>query len=82
MIRCDSCQNWFHGNCVGIDETEATKMEKMKTQFMCSLCTTRKQDQLTPESPSCEGEESCDQQKTPQVRVAFGSPAIYDFLWL
>lgn len=79
MICCDICQNWFHGSCVGVDENETTKMEKTKPQYMCSLCTTRKQDQLTLESPSCEGEESRDQQKTLQVRIAFGSPGIWDF---
>lgn len=78
MICCDSCQNWFHGSCVGIDENEPTQMEKTKQQYTCSLCTTRKQD--LPESPSHEGKESHDQQKTFKVRIAFGSSAICNFL--
>lgn len=79
MICCDSCENWFHGSCVGIEENEANKMEKIKPQYMCSICTTRKQDPLLPDSP-CEGEESNDQHKILQVRIAFGSQAICDLL--
>lgn len=79
MIRCDSCQNWFHSSCVGIEENEATKTEKIKPKYICSLCVTKKQDPHLPESP-CEGEENNEQHGILQVRIEFGSLAICDFL--
>jgi len=34
MIACDVCDDWFHGECVGISEEEGIKMEK----YICRLC--------------------------------------------
>ncbi|KAK5894952.1 hypothetical protein CesoFtcFv8_011592 [Champsocephalus esox] len=49
MICCDICQNWFHGDCVGISATQGRKMEKEGQEYVCPPCTTRKQIQLQPE---------------------------------
>lgn len=78
MICCDSCQNWFHGSCVGVEDNEATMMEKIKPQYICTLCITKKQDPLLPKSP-CEGGQSNEQQKVFQVRIVFCFLAIRDF---
>ena len=34
MIQCDSCEVWYHGACVGIQETDVAKMDT----FVCSRC--------------------------------------------
>jgi len=34
MICCDKCENWYHGNCIEIDEKESKKMNN----FVCSVC--------------------------------------------
>lgn len=34
MIPCHKCQNWFHGECVGLTRQKAT----MVKQFFCPLC--------------------------------------------
>eukprot|EP01080_Neovahlkampfia_damariscottae_P011505 gene11505-4669_t len=34
MLHCDHCENWFHGDCVGIKETETSKID----QFICQRC--------------------------------------------
>ncbi|XP_044068420.1 uncharacterized protein LOC122883584 [Siniperca chuatsi] len=49
MICCDSCQEWFHGNCVGISETQGRNMETKGQEYICPPCTTKKQSQLQPE---------------------------------
>ncbi len=33
-IGCDLCSNWYHGECVGITEKEAKKMD----DYICSEC--------------------------------------------
>uniref|UniRef100_A0AAQ6IST7 Death inducer-obliterator 1 n=1 Tax=Anabas testudineus TaxID=64144 RepID=A0AAQ6IST7_ANATE len=50
MICCDSCQDWFHGDCVGIDETQGHKTEKKGQQYICPTCTTKKRLSSDPHS--------------------------------
>lgn len=34
MVFCESCQRWFHGECVGITTKDAEKIET----FHCPKC--------------------------------------------
>ena len=38
MIGCDTCEEWYHGPCVGITESQAAKVEK----YVCVRCNTVK----------------------------------------
>jgi len=38
MIGCDSCDDWFHGPCVGVSESRADKV----TKYVCLRCSIRK----------------------------------------
>ncbi|CAM4944756.1 unnamed protein product [Rotaria socialis] len=38
MLRCDSCANWFHGDCVGMTKEEAKELELDGNDFVCSSC--------------------------------------------
>ncbi|KAL2103618.1 hypothetical protein ACEWY4_000486 [Coilia grayii] len=38
MICCDRCQEWFHGDCVGISEKRGSLMEKNKEEYVCPNC--------------------------------------------
>ncbi|KAI3357554.1 hypothetical protein L3Q82_015971, partial [Scortum barcoo] len=49
MICCDSCQDWFHGNCVGISQTQGRQMERKGQEYICPRCTAKKQSQLQSE---------------------------------
>uniref|UniRef100_A0A3Q0QPE3 Death inducer-obliterator 1 n=1 Tax=Amphilophus citrinellus TaxID=61819 RepID=A0A3Q0QPE3_AMPCI len=50
MICCDICQEWFHGECVGVSETQGRQMEKKGQEYICPPCTLKKQSQLQAES--------------------------------
>lgn len=38
-MGCDLCNNWFHGDCVGISEAQAESMD----EFICGDCKRQKQ---------------------------------------
>lgn len=38
MICCDRCQEWFHGDCVGISEKRGRLMEKNGEDYICPNC--------------------------------------------
>ncbi|KAK3922525.1 Transmembrane 7 superfamily member 3 [Frankliniella fusca] len=44
MICCDQCDNWFHGDCVGIMESQKHLLKKV--QWHCHLCKLDVQKQL------------------------------------
>ncbi|KAF0295039.1 Death-inducer obliterator 1 [Amphibalanus amphitrite] len=44
MICCDKCEDWFHGNCVGVTRAMGAQMEEEGRDWVCPLCK-RKQKQ-------------------------------------
>lgn len=45
MIQCDSCEEWFHGSCVGIEEHQASDIERYhcpQCAFLCGPLTLKK----------------------------------------
>ncbi|XP_063218443.1 death-inducer obliterator 1 [Bacillus rossius redtenbacheri] len=38
MIRCDGCEDWFHGTCVGVTEAEGHRMENRGIYWSCPKC--------------------------------------------
>lgn len=38
MICCDLCDEWYHGDCVGIKPRDGKRMEKEKIEFVCNSC--------------------------------------------
>ena len=39
MICCDQCEEWFHGDCVGITVGQGKRMERAGQDYICPICT-------------------------------------------
>ncbi|KAJ8370661.1 hypothetical protein SKAU_G00106890 [Synaphobranchus kaupii] len=39
MICCDRCEEWFHGDCVGITEARGRLLERNGEDYSCPSCT-------------------------------------------
>lgn len=48
MICCDRCEEWFHGDCVGITEVRGRLMERNSEDYVCPNCTTKKAQSTKP----------------------------------
>ncbi|XP_062947763.1 death-inducer obliterator 1 isoform X2 [Cynocephalus volans] len=57
MICCDRCEEWFHGDCVGISEARGRLLERNGEDYICPNCTIL---QVQDETNS----ETTDQQET------------------
>lgn len=53
MICCDRCEEWFHGDCVGISEARGRLLERNGEDYICPNCTILQvQDEPNSESTS------------------------------
>ena len=44
MICCDQCEEWYHGDCVGISVGQGKRMEREGKEYICPVCVARLQD--------------------------------------
>ncbi|XP_054433521.1 death-inducer obliterator 1 [Pteronotus mesoamericanus] len=52
MICCDRCEEWFHGDCVGISEARGRLLERNGEDYICPNCTIlQTQDEPPAEGP-------------------------------
>ncbi|KAG7477943.1 hypothetical protein MATL_G00074950 [Megalops atlanticus] len=52
MICCDRCEEWFHGDCVGITEARGRLLERNGEDYICPNCTLQKSRSASPASAS------------------------------
>lgn len=45
MICCDTCEDWFHGKCVGITKTLGEQMEARGVEWNCPPCKKKKSEE-------------------------------------
>ncbi|KAM3839247.1 death-inducer obliterator 1 isoform 1-T1 [Vipera latastei] len=51
MICCDRCEEWFHGDCVGISEARGRLLERNGEDYICPNCTILQvQDEIVTET--------------------------------
>lgn len=48
MICCDRCEEWFHGDCVGITEVRGRLLERNGEDYICPNCTAKKNQLVRP----------------------------------
>ena len=45
MYQCDSCPEWYHGDCVGMTKELNQKMEQEGKKFICLKCQTKNEQE-------------------------------------
>lgn len=45
MICCDTCEDWFHGKCVGITKALGEQMEARGVEWNCPPCRKKKTEE-------------------------------------
>lgn len=46
MICCDTCEDWFHGKCVGITKALGEQMESRGVEWNCPPCRKKKTEEI------------------------------------
>lgn len=41
MVGCGHCDDWFHGDCVGLDLAKVKQMEGGDQEYVCLQCCTK-----------------------------------------
>ncbi|XP_074532261.1 PHD finger protein 3 [Halichoeres trimaculatus] len=52
MVGCGRCDDWFHGDCVGLDLTKVREMEEEDQMYVCLKCCEEENKKVEPEAPS------------------------------
>lgn len=52
MVGCGRCDDWFHGDCVGLDLTKVREMEEEDQMYVCLKCCEDESTKVDPEGPS------------------------------
>ncbi|XP_033469251.2 PHD finger protein 3 isoform X2 [Epinephelus lanceolatus] len=52
MVGCGRCDDWFHGDCVGLDLTKVREMEEEDQMYVCLKCCEEETKKVEPEPPS------------------------------
>ncbi|KAI3362666.1 hypothetical protein L3Q82_001738 [Scortum barcoo] len=52
MVGCGRCDDWFHGDCVGLDLTKVREMEEEDQMYVCLKCCEEESKKVEPEAPN------------------------------
>lgn len=52
MVGCGRCDDWFHGDCVGLDLTKVREMEEEDQMYVCLKCCEEESKKVEPEVPN------------------------------
>ncbi|RZF43446.1 hypothetical protein LSTR_LSTR001707 [Laodelphax striatellus] len=52
MICCDSCEEWFHGKCVGITKAIGKQIEQQGVEWRCPNCKVKLDQNQSPATPA------------------------------
>lgn len=74
MVGCGRCDDWFHGDCVGLDLAKVREMEEQDQMYVCLKCCEEESKKVEAEAasaPKSQGPpatESQDSRQTPKAR--------------
>lgn len=51
MVGCGRCDDWFHGDCVGLDLAKVREMEEEDQMYVCLKCCEEESTKVEPEAP-------------------------------
>ncbi|KAI7805532.1 putative PHD finger protein 3 [Triplophysa rosa] len=74
MVGCGRCDEWFHGDCVGLDMTKVQQMEKEDQEYVCLKCCTEEDEKTGAQTTEQSDEKLSAKQKQrpPQMVTAGG----------
>ena len=52
MVGCGRCDDWFHGDCVGLDLAKVHEMEEEDQMYVCLKCCEEETKKVEPELPT------------------------------
>lgn len=71
MVGCGRCDDWFHGDCVGLDLAKVQQMEKEDQEYVCLKCCAQ-EDEKTQASEQSDDKSSAKQKQRPQQSLTAG----------
>lgn len=81
MIGCDKCDEWYHFECVGIDQTQIPDIESY--EFICPACQKKqsKQQQLQSKKTLSSAQTNLNKRNAKaQQKKMLQSTSVYDFI--
>lgn len=73
MVGCGHCDDWFHGDCVGLDLAKVQQMEKEDQEYVCLKCCAEEDGKTSAQATEQSDEKlSAKQKPRPQQSVTAG----------
>lgn len=63
MICCDTCEDWFHGKCVGITKALGEQMEARGVEWNCPPCRKKKTEEARKKLEDDKSNKKFDEEK-------------------
>uniref|UniRef100_A0A3Q4MS28 TFIIS central domain-containing protein n=1 Tax=Neolamprologus brichardi TaxID=32507 RepID=A0A3Q4MS28_NEOBR len=69
MVGCGRCDDWFHGDCVGLDLAKVREMEEEDQMYVCLKCCEEETKKVGPEPVSAPKPEAPAKSETPDQKL-------------
>ena len=63
MIACDTCNEWYHLECIGLSEREGKILARATKPYLCPICKKNKKEQQQQQQPQ-KSQETINEQGT------------------
>lgn len=70
MVGCGRCDDWFHGDCIGLDLAKVQQMEKDDQEFVCLKCCA--DEGMKGNTENTDSNSAPDQKQGPESSVTSG----------